>query len=186
MFLISGQIGALFYTLFLFPSSYLVNYAGLSQLDVSGYVMSALFFDIVCLSFIWRLIDKVGATRFLFWIIVSSILCAYPLFLFLYKGIYLTAVRIVSVVLLAGTVTPYCALLVKQFNTSNKYTSISLSYTLGTSLIGGLSPMLITWLIEITQSPLIPSIYLISTGVFALISHSVLVFRNLPGPYATK
>jgi MHS family proline/betaine transporter-like MFS transporter len=61
------------------------------------------------------------------------------------------------------------AYLQKLFPTKVRYTGISFSFNLGTALLGGTAPILMTYLYDITQDLMVPAYFLMALGLMALI-----------------
>src|SRR5215471_3487731 len=122
-----------------------------------------------------HLSDRIGRVRMM--VIVSTLFAvsAYPSFLLL-----------VANPSLAGIVTLVCwlsllkaaysgtlpALMAELFPTATRSTGIAVAYNTSVPIFGGTAPLIATWLVAVTGSPLSPSFYLIAT---ALISLAVLV-----------
>jgi hypothetical protein len=64
---------------------------------------------------------------------------------------------------------PLPAFASEQFTTSRRSLGMALSIVLPITIFGTLSPVIVTWLIMVTGTPLAPSFYLIATAALGLI-----------------
>jgi MHS family proline/betaine transporter-like MFS transporter len=115
--------------------------------------------------------DSVGRVRIMLAATGLFFLTAYPAFLFLNSYASLSAI-ILMVVWLSVLKTAYSgslpALLADMFPTRIRGTGIALSYNIGVPIFGGLSPLIGTWLIQVTGDKLSPSFYLMLTALLSL------------------
>jgi len=61
-------------------------------------------------------------------------------------------------------------LLVELFPTSHRLTGYSISFNLGMGIIGGTTPMIVTWLIATTDNSIAPALYMLFWGIIAVIT----------------
>ncbi|WP_241969455.1 hypothetical protein [Legionella sainthelensi] len=78
---------------------------------------------------------------------------------------------------LSSFIMVYPSLLVELFPVSIRYTGIAISYNLAFAFFGGLTPFIVTYLIETYNNNLAPSFYLILSAVLCLIA--VLTIKKL-------
>lgn len=62
------------------------------------------------------------------------------------------------------------ALMSEAFPVRTRATGLALSYNIGTTVFGGFTPMIITWLISVTASSLSPGFYLVLCAAVSLVS----------------
>lgn len=62
------------------------------------------------------------------------------------------------------------ALFVELFPTSHRLTGYSISFNLGMGIVGGTTPMLVTWLIARTGMSIAPALYMLFWGIIAVIT----------------
>jgi MHS family proline/betaine transporter-like MFS transporter len=62
------------------------------------------------------------------------------------------------------------SLVAHGFPTEIRSTGLALSYNIPTTLFGGFSPLIITYLIASTQNKAAPALYIIGAGVLSLVS----------------
>ncbi|ANQ71588.1 MULTISPECIES: MFS transporter [Rhodococcus] len=120
---------------------------------------------------IGHLADRVGPARVMTWAAVAAIVLAWPLFkLMVDHPSTLTLVLVVSVlgVIMAFAFGPLPALMSSLFPAEIRATGMSLSYNLGVTLLGGIAPLVLTWLISTTGSLDAPSYYYMTVAVLSL------------------
>ncbi|CAN5207682.1 MFS transporter [soil metagenome] len=118
-----------------------------------------------------HLADRVGPARVMTWAAVAAIVLAWPLFkLMVDHPSTLTLVLVVSVlgVIMAFAFGPLPALMSSLFPAEIRATGMSLSYNLGVTLLGGIAPLVLTWLISTTGSLDAPSYYYMTVAVLSL------------------
>ena len=120
--------------------------------------------------------DRFGRKPLLITGCLGMIALAYPLFVVLsQESISLDLLGQLGFALFLTMVWgPFPAMLVEQFPTRVRVTGISLGYNLGWAFFGGTTPVLATYLIQATGSKLVPSLYLIASGLVSLIVFSTL------------
>jgi MHS family proline/betaine transporter-like MFS transporter len=120
---------------------------------------------------IGALSDRVGRLRTMFWALLLAGVTTWPLFVLLNRfptvGAFL-AVQTAVGLLITACVTPVPALLVDIFPTSTRGTGLALSYNFSVTVFGGFAPLIVTWLIVVTQNNLAPSFYVMATAILSL------------------
>jgi hypothetical protein len=61
-------------------------------------------------------------------------------------------------------------LLVELFPTSIRYTGIAISYNIAFAFFGGLTPLIVTYLVAVSSNVLAPSFYLIGSAILCTIA----------------
>ena len=121
--------------------------------------------------------DRFGQIRFMRPAAVLILLLIYPLFLLLVTfpgiGVLLGMLCILSV-LKAAYFGPMAALLANLFPAETRATGMAVGYNIGVAIFGGFTPLIATWLISVTGSPLAPSFWVMFTGVVSLASLGVI------------
>lgn len=64
---------------------------------------------------------------------------------------------------------PLPALLSSMFPTEIRGTGLSVTYNVGVTLLGGIAPLVLTWLLSVTGSLAAPSFYFMGIAVLSLI-----------------
>jgi len=113
--------------------------------------------------------DRMGKQKMMSMAALGFIVCAVPVFL-LYSTKDWAAILIGQTLLsFIGTAyaAPSVGLLPEIFPAPIRYSALSFSYSVGAALFGGFTPLIAHVLVELTHSPISPSIYLIFSGVAA-------------------
>jgi MHS family proline/betaine transporter-like MFS transporter len=115
--------------------------------------------------------DRVGRLRTMLWALLLVGVTTWPLFVLLNRfptvGALL-AVQTAVGLLITASVTPVPALLADIFPTSTRGTGLALSYNFAVTVFGGFAPLIVTWLIVVTQDNLAPSFYVMATAILSL------------------
>jgi MHS family proline/betaine transporter-like MFS transporter len=135
-----------------------------------GTAMSGLV-SIVGYPLAGKLADRVGAYRLFFPVVIVATAVAYPLFAWVLASP--TAERVftaqmIATVLLSLMSGPHPSMLTQLFPTATRSTGVALSYNIAVTLFGGLAPLTVTTLINVSGSKIVPAFYLIFAGVVSL------------------
>jgi len=159
---IGGLNGVLAYTLVVYLNVYLstvVNYSLASALFSS--CVGLIIFG--CLApLMGHIADKIGTRK----VMTAGCLltfCSSPFLFHLLQQKSLSSVFtaiLLAALMMASFNAPTNALLQRLFPTEVRYTGIALGYAVGVALLGGTQPLICTALIETTQNPLSPALYL--------------------------
>ncbi|MFB9784958.1 MFS transporter [Rhodococcus baikonurensis] len=157
--------------LILYMPTFAVKNLGVSA--SAGYLggIVAGLVTLITVPLIGHLADRVGPARVMTWASVAAIVLAWPLFkLMVDHPSTLTLVLVVSVlgVIMAFAFGPLPALMSSLFPSEIRATGMSLSYNLGVTLLGGIAPLVLTWLISTTGSLDAPSYYYMTVAVLSL------------------
>ena len=120
-----------------------------------------------------RLSDRIGRKPVLGISMGLYVLTVYPLFAWLAAAPSLERLlgaEIVFAVLMAAALGPASTALAELFPTQVRATGLSISYNVATTLFGGFSPFLVTWLISITGDRMMPAYFVTVAMVIGLIA----------------
>ncbi|TLG87429.1 MFS transporter [Pseudomonas edaphica] len=98
----------------------------------------------------------------LYWLCELQAVLTYPAFVMLGQQSTLLCLVAVSLLILPMALSGGAglALLMEAFSRDNRVTGLSIIYSFGVTLFGGFSPLIVTWLIALTGSALVPAWYL--------------------------
>ena len=98
---------------------------------------------------------------------VGYLVLSYPLFLWMSQGTFTAALsgQLVSAVLTALYGGASLAAFVELFPTRTRYSGLALSYNLAVAICGGTTPLVATWLVNVTGSTLAPAFYLMAAAL---------------------
>ncbi len=116
--------------------------------------------------------DICGRKKIVLISILAYLFLSYPLFLlFKSQNWHLEIAALCLLALFASPVAGcFSCLMAEQFPTSVRYSGTALAYNLGFGIIGGFTPLFVTWLIQVTGNLLAPSFFLIAISAIALIA----------------
>lgn len=181
IFGIGGLIGALFYGLFIFPNSYLPEFVGVdySLAQIATTIGIALY--MIFLPIMGRIADKIVPGRLVVYSAFLSLCFAYPIFFLFSTGKFfcILGAEFLSALLIAGFMAPASFVITQIFPINIRYTTTALSYNLGVSILGGMSPLVCIWLLKQTGNLISSFMYLFLCGALALICSIVLCRRSI-------
>lgn len=125
------------------------------------------------------LADRIGGWRVWFPGVALAGIAAVPLFSFILaqpSRLHLFEVQLAASVIQAFIAAPIPGLLAGMFPTLVRSTGMALSYNASVAIFGGMAPLTVTWLTELTQSRMVAAYYL--AGAAALSILMVLTFRE--------
>ncbi|MHA6792461.1 MFS transporter [Pseudonocardia bannensis] len=151
-------------TLGLEPTTALLAVLGMMVVVVVVVVVMALVVPVGALS------DRVGRKPLLLASCVGFLVASYPAFLLMNQGsIRLTVLGLLILglllVLLLGTMS---ATLPALFHTRVRYGGFAIGYNLSTSLFGGTTPLVLTYLVERTGNNAVPGLYIAAAALVSL------------------
>lgn len=120
-----------------------------------------------------HLSDRVGRKPVLGAAMALYVLTVYPLFSWLVAAPSLgrlLGAEVVFAVLMAAALGPASTALAELFPTPLRATGLSISYNVATTLFGGFSPFLVTWLIDITGDRMMPAYFVTMAMVIGLVA----------------
>lgn len=119
-----------------------------------------------------RLADRVGPARIMTWAAIAALVLAWPIFQLMVTLRSVPAL-IISIALLGLIMTFYFAplpgLLSSTFPAEIRGTGLSIAYNVGVTLLGGIAPLVLTWLLQVTGSLQAPSLYYMAIAALSLI-----------------
>jgi MHS family proline/betaine transporter-like MFS transporter len=119
-----------------------------------------------------RLADKVGPARLMLWAAVAAFVLAWPLFQLIIAApslpVFILVIGVLGI-LCAVYFGPLPTLLTEIFPTNVRTTGVGVAYNVGVTLLGGLAPLVLTWLLDLTGALSAPSFYYMAVAVISLI-----------------
>ncbi|OAJ60438.1 MFS transporter [Paraburkholderia ginsengiterrae] len=123
--------------------------------------------------------DRIGRKGLALWSLVITLVIMYPLFAWLAAEPSTSKLILVQALLsitLSGYYGPCGALIAELFPANVRAIGLSLAYNVAVMVFGGFGPLVVTWLIDMTGSPLAPTYYVM--GGLAL---SIVAVACIPG-----
>jgi MFS transporter, MHS family, proline/betaine transporter len=115
--------------------------------------------------------DRIGRNRIIKGALIGVIVLSVPSFMMIGNGnnyMVFFGLLLLGILLSAfqGTLP---ATLPSLFFTKVRYGSLAITYNISTSLFGGTTPLIVSWLISITKNSMVPSYYLMAVCLFGFI-----------------
>ena len=142
-----------------------------AQAAYLGGVVAGLI-ALVVVPFVGLLADRVGPAKVMLWSAVVTLIVAWPLFqLMVSAPSVFTLILVIAIlgVIMAFYFGPLPAMLTEMFPSDVRTTGVSAAYNIGVTLLGGIAPLVLTWLIDITGSLKAPGLYYMVIAVISLI-----------------
>lgn len=136
-----------------------------------GGVVAGLI-TLVGVPFVGHLADRVGPAKVMTYAAIAALLLAWPLFQLMVTNPTIPTLIIVIAllgVLMAFYFGPLPALLSSLFPAAIRGTGLAVTYNFGVTLLGGIAPLVLTWLLSVTGSLNAPSFYYMAIAVISLV-----------------
>ncbi len=156
---------------FLYMPTYLSIILAYPEQEATVFNTINLFVYSCLLVFFCWYADRVGRRKVLLTGAICFILFSY--FLFAILSLQTTGALIgalSALALLSSSIMIYPSLLVELFPTAIRYTGIAIAYNVAFAFFGGLTPFIVTYLIEKTQNVLAPGFYLTFSALLCAIA----------------
>ncbi|PQV45185.1 MFS transporter [Paraburkholderia sp. BL21I4N1] len=117
--------------------------------------------------------DRIGRKGLSLWSLGITLAIIYPLFAWLAAEPSVSKLILVQALLsttLSGYYGPFGALIAELFPANVRSIGLSLAYNVAVMVFGGFGPLLVTWLIDTTGSPLAPTYYVMSGLVLSIVA----------------
>lgn len=115
--------------------------------------------------------DRIGRNKIVIGALIGNILLGIPAFMMMGSGnslVVFSGLFILGIMLAAFQgVLP--ATLPSLFFTKVRYGSLAITYNVSTSLFGGTTPLIIAWLVSMTNNSMVPAYYLIAACIIGLV-----------------
>lgn len=122
--------------------------------------------------FVGHLADRVGPAKVMTYSAIAALLLAWPLFQLMVTNPTVPVMVLVIAllgVLMAFYFGPLPALLSAMFPSAIRGTGLAVTYNVGVTLLGGIAPLVLTWLLAVTGSLNAPSLYYMAIAVISLV-----------------
>lgn len=173
--------GVVFYIPLVYLPTYLTKFTDIS-------LSHALLINTVAIAVLLAVIPVVGwlsdrTLRRKSWLLIAMIslaLWSYPAFILLHQEniLWVWTAQIVLAFLIGILLGSSPAMMVELFPSETRLTSYSLAFNLGIGIVGGTSPLISTWLIEVSGNFYSPALYLLGTSLMAAIAISFMKDRS--------
>lgn len=169
---IGSFIGVLYYVPFVFMGHYYTLVTSLSISTTLSIITLGLIVYMFCMCLAGYMADKIGPQKVMLVTVFATVVLAYPIFLMIRSGqvsLIIQGELILSI--LAGMfVGPANGLTASLFNVKERCRGVAFSLSLGISLFGGFTPVLLLYIINQTQSLMWPAVWMILGALIAGLS----------------
>lgn len=176
--LFASAYGALFYLTLVYLPTWMSQYTSLPLKDVMPWntLATALLIPIIPVAG-WASDRLFRRTHILIAIMLSFVVLSVPLFHWVSSGnVYIAgAAQIVFALLIAFPCGIGPALFTELFPTRDRLSGYSVAFNVGMGIVGGGTPAIVTWLIDITGYDALPGIFMVGA---ALISTGALLWMT--------
>lgn len=178
---VGGVNGVLSYTLVVYIGIYLTTVVQYPVSHSLLYSCIGLIIFAILSPLIGHLADKIGEKKVMLLSCFCLFFFSFLIFFLIQQKLFISIIIAVflSAFMMATFNSPTNAYLNNLFPIRGKYTGISLGYAIGIAFMGGLQPLICTYLINITQDPLSPSLYLMLAGIIGFCSLYFLEKKSL-------
>lgn len=161
---------ALYYTVATYTLAYVTDTLGVARGETLNHLtIVSVCFLISIPAFGW-LADHLGLRRQVMIGALAAAAFAFPYFAMIETGnslVILLAMVLGLAVVQSAAYAPQPAIYCELFPAKTRYTGASLSYALPTTLVGGTTPFIATWLYSVTQSNVAMACYIIALSLIA-------------------
>jgi MHS family proline/betaine transporter-like MFS transporter len=170
--IIGGINGVLSYTLYTYLSTHLDLVAGIGSKDAMAYMLYGLFTFMIAAPVMGLLFEKfkrpLNYFKLMTLLIAGLCFVEYQLII-LGQSWSIVLAEVMAGLFAASIAGPVHAYLQNIFPVSDRYTGVSFSYSLGMSLMGGTTPLIMTIILNKTAHPLAPAFYTAGCAILAFI-----------------
>lgn len=165
-----------FYIFSTYMTTFLRQVVGLEATPVLLSNVLALTLAAITAPFIGRICDRIGRRRTMFTSALLLGVTAVPGYLIAANGTFAGALT-GQILIMLGTVTANvvtAVLLTEVFPTKVRYTASGITYNVSYAIFGGTAPFVATWLIDLTDNPVAPALYLTAIAIGAMIATNLM------------
>lgn len=158
---------ALTYLLIYLPT-YMTTIVGFEQPQALAANLAGVFCLLVLCPISAVLSERVGRKPFLVAPALGAAVLAFPIFLLLqggYAAVLLAHALVGALIGVFGGAYP--AAFSELFPTNVRYSALSIGYSVSVSIFGGSAPLIFTFLLQRTESPISPAFYVLLAGVIS-------------------
>lgn len=165
------------YMVLTYMPSYMSEILGFGETYGSMLILFVMLIMIPFVAFMGYLSDRIGRNRVVMGALIGAIVLSVPVFMMI--GIGHKLVAFIGLLILGIMLTAFQgalpATLPSLFFTNVRYGSLAITYNVSTSLFGGTTPLIIAWLVAMTDNKMMPAYYLTSVCILGLIIMAVYV-----------
>lgn len=174
---LGGMTTAASYIIMAYLTVYLEKQLNIEYFQALKYSSFSIFSFIVSLVILGRISNKYNPRSFIIFFTYLTILLSIPAFIALNSAYYFIFILglLILPILVAGLCAPAYPYAIEKFAVEVRYSGVGLSYTLGIAVFGGFSPLVCSYLINITGLYYSPAFYIIFLAGFYLFCEKIIV-----------
>lgn len=158
--------------LYLFMPTYLNTFFHFPLKNLLALNTITIFLFAVPVMYASFMSDQWGRKKVIIISVIAYLFFSYPIFLLFKEQSW--AMVVIGTSLLAILASPvagcFTCMMAEQFPTAVRYSGTGLAYNIGFGIIGGLTPLIATWLIHSTGNLMAPSFCLIAAALVAFVT----------------
>lgn len=161
MGLVTGATTSIYITIHYIPT-YTVKSLHLSMTASFTAVTISSALMVILIPLFGKLSDFIGRRKVAIASVASYLIVLYPLFSWLNDAPSFTKLLLVQMMLntiLAAYYGVFCTIITDLFPVHIRSTALAITYNVAVMLFGGFAQFIVSWLIKVTESPLVPAYY---------------------------
>ncbi|OGT30793.1 MAG: hypothetical protein A3E87_07520 [Gammaproteobacteria bacterium RIFCSPHIGHO2_12_FULL_35_23] len=180
LLLLSSCWGIIYQILYVWMPTYLSHYQFLTNSKSLAINNSYLLLFSLCILLAGYLADKTNRLPLLFIACSLLIISAYPLFTWLssHNLTKINCAMLILSVIFSVYIAASFTIMVTLFQVEIRYTTFSLGFNLGLAIFGGSCPLIVTWLIHLTNNNKAPAYYIISAATMGFLACLLLINKQ--------
>lgn len=172
-FLFAASYGVIYYSTMVYLPTWISSQTSIPLKESMLFNTITLIIVVPLIIFAGWISDRyIRRTHFLALSMGFSAVLGIPAALWMISGSLVAAFtcQLIFGILMAIALGVAPTLFVELFPTSHRLTGYSISFNLGMGIIGGTTPMIVTWFIATTEITIAPAIYMLFWGIIAVIT----------------
>lgn len=175
--LLKGVVLVLFfnvvdYMLLSYMPSYLNVVLGYGETMGLLFILIIMFIMIPIVLLMGYISDRVGNKRLILGGLIGLVILSIPSFKMIGSGSHVTVFfgLLILAVLLATFEATMPSMLPSLFFTEVRYVALAITFNISVSLFGGTTPLVMSWLIKITENPMVPAYYIMAACIIGILT----------------
>ena len=159
---LSTALNVMSYVTIVYLPIYAVQTLGMPASVPFNVLLASILLRVATVPLFGHLGDRVGPQRVMTWALVVFLVVLYPGYYWIIHAPSMGSIMTVELtfaVLIAASSSPVPTASAELFPIQVRATGLAISYNVAASVFGGLSPLILTWLVHTTGNPLMPAHY---------------------------
>lgn len=136
------------------------------------FILIIMFIMIPIVLLMGYISDRVGNKRLILGGLIGLVILSIPSFKMIGSGSHVTVFfgLLILAVLLATFEATMPSMLPSLFFTEVRYVALAITFNISVSLFGGTTPLVMSWLIKITENPMVPAYYIMAACIIGILT----------------